>query len=168
MGRLLATTAVLAPLALLGACLEMAPRSSVPFRSTAERQTRYAAEIALAVKEDRRGESSEAVANGRVVLPQLPEIWGPPAGDPGPRQALGTLDLAGLEPGAGRGSAERGCVRSRAELPAEVRPADCGPGWRGRVLILPRWVDRSGLAPAVPATLEPMAGASGPGPGRSG
>ena len=66
---------VLAPLALLGACVDVAPRSSVPFQAAAEREIRYAAEATLAVKENRQGEASEAAANGRMVLPQMPEVW---------------------------------------------------------------------------------------------
>ena len=73
MGRSLAGIIVLAPLALLGACLEVVPRA--PFHAAAEREMRYAAEVTLAVKENRRNEVSEAAANGRLVLPQMPEVW---------------------------------------------------------------------------------------------
>jgi hypothetical protein len=168
MGRSLATAAVLGPLALLGACLQMAPTSSVPFRPTAERQTRYAAEIALAVKEGRRGEISEAAANGRMVLPQLPEIWGPPAADRQPRQAQPGLDLARLEPGAGGDLAERECTSMRSELPGATRSADCAPGWRGRALILPPLIDGSNPSAAALSTFEPMGDTAVAGPGRSG
>src|SRR5215207_3968420 len=81
MGRSLARIVVLlAAPALLGGCLEMAPRSSVAFRQPAEREVRYAAEAALAIKEDRRDEISEAAAKGRLVLPQMPEVWASSSG----------------------------------------------------------------------------------------
>jgi hypothetical protein len=73
MGSSLVRIIVLAPLALLGACLEVVPRAA--FHAAAERELRYAAEVTLAVKENRRDEVSEAAANGRVVLPQMPEVW---------------------------------------------------------------------------------------------
>jgi outer membrane protein OmpA-like peptidoglycan-associated protein len=80
MGRWLDRIILLAGLAAVAACIEVAPRSSVPFHEARDRQVRYAAEITLAIKEARRDEISEAAANGRVVLPQMPEIWGvPPA-----------------------------------------------------------------------------------------
>ena len=103
MGRSLASIVVLAPIALLGACLEMLPRSS------AEREIRYAAEVTLAIKENRRDEVSEAAANGRVVLPQMPEIWASsPAYDMRARAAeeqedqLALLDASGPAAQAGR------------------------------------------------------------------
>lgn len=67
---------VLAALAALAACIEMAPRSSVPFHDAQGRHARYAAEVTLAIKEERRDAATEAAANGRLVLPQMPEIWG--------------------------------------------------------------------------------------------
>jgi hypothetical protein len=117
MGRSLASIVVLAPIALLGACLEVVPRSSVPFHASAERAIRYAAEVTLAIKENRRDEVSEAAANGRVVLPQMPEIWaGPPAHDARQRAAgedqLALLDAGGRVAGAGPGvsPAATGCA----------------------------------------------------------
>jgi len=101
---------VLAPLALLGACLEVVPRSSVPFQASVERKIRYAAEVTLAIKENRHDEVSEAAANGRVVLPQMPEIWaGSAAYDMRERAAeedqLALLDEGGLAAGASPGVA---------------------------------------------------------------
>ncbi len=168
MGRSLASTVVLIPLVLLGACLEMAPRSSVPFQATAERQTRYAAEIALSVKEDRRGETSEAAANGRMVLPQLPEIWAPPVAGRNLRQAPRGLDLARLEPGAGSSPAERACASVPAELPGEAPLTDCGSLWRGNAAILPPFDDRSIPPMVAPSTRDPNEEASRPEPRPSG
>jgi hypothetical protein len=169
MGRLLASLLVLTPLALLGACLEMAPTSSVPFQPTAERQARYAAEIALAVKEDRRGEISEAAANGRMVLPELPEIWGPPASDQKARPLPQVLDLAGLAPEAGNGPAGRGCARLTPEPPDGVLPADCRSAWRGQGSLVPP-PDGASILPAAAARSapKPIEAASGPRPRPSG
>jgi hypothetical protein len=163
MRRWLASTVVLAPLALLGACLEMAPASSVPFQASAERQARYAAEITLAVKEDRRGETSEAAANGRMVLPQLPEVWVPPAAaDPRFPQAPRALDPARLEPGAGSAPTGGGCVSRRAEIPGAPPSFDCRPSGRGRPLTLAPFDERSILSATAPPILDE---ASGPEPG---
>jgi len=128
MDRPLRTTlAVLGPLALLGACLQVAPRSSVPFQANADRQIRYAAEIGLAVKEDRRGEISEAAANGRMVLPQLPEIWALPGARPAPAHRALEAHSARLEPAAARGAVPIHCVAA----------AECRHDGPGRPLILP-------------------------------
>ena len=161
MGRPLASTVILAPLVLLGACLEMAPRSSVPFQATAERQTRYAAEIALAVKEDRGGETSEAAANGRVVLPQLPEIWAPPVADHTPRSFPREIDLAGLEPEAGRGPAGRGCSLMSTSVSGDASLTDCRPIWPGEAPVLPL-PDRRAIPPTpAPSALDPGVAAAG-------
>jgi hypothetical protein len=132
MGRSSASIVILAPLAMLGACLQFAPRSSVPFQAAADRQARYAAEIMLAVKEDRRGEISEAAANGRIVLPQLPEIWGLPPAEPIPTQAALEPALAQIEPGATGGPVAIGCTSPRGALPGDGWRADCRQG-----LVLP-------------------------------
>jgi hypothetical protein len=168
MGRLLASLLVLTPLALLGACLEMAPTSSVPFQPTAERQARYAAEIALAVKEDRRGEISEAAANGRMVLPELPEIWGPPASDQKARPLPQVLDLAGLAPEAGNRPAERGCALLTPEPPDGVLPGECRSTWRGQGTLVPPPVEASMLPAAARSAPKPIEAASGPRPRPSG
>jgi outer membrane protein OmpA-like peptidoglycan-associated protein len=76
MGRWLDRVVVLGGLAALAACIQVAPRSSVPFQEARERQVRYAAEMTLAVKEERRDADNEAAVNGRTVLPQMPEVWG--------------------------------------------------------------------------------------------
>ena len=78
MARWLAGIILLGALAAVAACIEVAPHSSVPFHAARDRQVRYAAEVTLAIKEERRDEVSEAAANGRVVVPQMPEIWGVP------------------------------------------------------------------------------------------
>ena len=78
MARRLDRIILLGGLAAVAACIEVAPRSSVPFHEARDRQIRYAAEVTLAIKEERRDEISEAAVNGRVVLPQMPEIWGVP------------------------------------------------------------------------------------------
>ncbi len=147
MDRSLRTIAVLGPLALLGACLQVAPRSSVPFQAAADRQTRYAAEITLAVKEDRRGEVSEAAANGRMVLPQLPEIWGPPRAGPDRPHAALEPDLGQLEPVAVNGLLSVGCASLGGPSPDAASPAGCRPGWRAGTLDLPP----SGYASIAPA-----------------
>jgi hypothetical protein len=168
MGRLLASLLVLTPLALLAACLEMAPTSSVPFQPTAERQARYAAEIALAVKEDRRGEISEAAANGRMVLPELPEIWGPPASDHKGRPLPQGLDLAGLAPEAGNGPAGHGCVPLTPEPPGGVPPGECWSTRRGQGPLVPPPDEASILPPAVRSAPKSIEAASGPRPRPSG
>jgi hypothetical protein len=87
----------------------MAPRSSVPFHSARDRQARYAAEVTLAIKEQRRDATSEAAANGRIVLPQMPEIWGSTDhGLPGPAPAAGPLGW--LDPPAPEPPLPRRCV----------------------------------------------------------
>ena len=123
MGRSLATIIILAPLALLGACLEMVPRSSVPFQASVEREIRYAAEVTLAIKESRHDEVSEAAANGRVVLPRMPEIWaGSRAHDARQRAAaedqLALLDAGGAAAAAGPG--------------VSPAPVDCAGVWWDR------------------------------------
>jgi hypothetical protein len=101
---------LLVPLTLLGACIEVAPRSSVAFQPSAEREVRYAAELALAIKEDRRDAVSEAAVNGRLVLPHMPEIWGvPPTEHPG---AASGQETALLEPGVAEAGAAAGGVPS--------------------------------------------------------
>jgi hypothetical protein len=141
MDRPLRTIVVLGPLALLGACLQVAPRSSVPFHASADRQIRYAAEISLAVKEDRRGEISEAAANGRVVLPQLPEIWAVPGAAPDPGRRALEADSGRLVPAA----SDPGPIGCGA--PGDAGPAECRHRAWGRTLILPP----SGYASIVPA-----------------
>jgi hypothetical protein len=162
MGRLLASPLVMMSLTLLAACLEMAPVSSVPFQPTAERQARYAAEIALAVKEDRRGEISEAAANGRTVLPELPEIWGPPASDHKTKPLPQVLDLAGLAPEAGNDPAGRGCAALAPEPPDGVLPADCRSAWRSRGSLVPSPDEASILPAAARSVTKPIEAASGP------
>ena len=137
MGRPLTSILVLASLVLLGACVEMAPRSSLPFQAAAARQARYAAEMALAVKEDRRDAVSEAAANGRMVLPQLPEIWGSPETGRWRGHAALDLGLAGLEPATASGSQGIGCASPRGTPAGGPLPADCRQGWRDSGLILP-------------------------------
>lgn len=161
MGRSFASIVVLAPLVLLGACLEMAPSSSVPFQTTADREARYAAEITLAIKEDRRAEISEAAANGRMVRPQLPEIWGPPGADPGRGQAPLALDLAGLEPGAGSGPAWHNCASIGIDSSGDTPAADCRRRWPGARLVLPSFGDGSILPAIAPSASEPRAAPSG-------
>jgi hypothetical protein len=161
MDRSLRTIAVLGPLALLGACLQVAPRSSVAFQAPADREARYAAEITLATKEDRRAEFSEAAANGRIVLPQLPEIWGPPGPDRRREQAPQAPDLAQLEPGAGSGSAGRGCASMEADPAGDTPLTDCRLSWRGEALVLPPFGDRSILPTFAPSASEPGDAPSG-------
>ncbi len=142
MGQPFASIVILAPLILLGACFQIAPRSSMPFQATADRQSRYTAEIMLAVKEDRRGEVSEAAANGRMVLPQLPEIWGLPPAERGPAPAA----LAPLGPGAASGSTPTGCA-SPADASADDASAAACQGGRDWALILPT-LGYASIAPA--------------------
>jgi hypothetical protein len=150
MGRPLTSLLVLAPLILLGACVEMAPKSSLPFQAAAERQARYAAEMALAVKEDRRDAASEAAANGRMVLPQLPEIWGSPG--TGQRRGQAALEpaTARLEPATASDSSGIGCAAPPGQPAGGPRPADCRYGWQASTLVLPpqgyAWI-----TPAAPA-----------------
>jgi outer membrane protein OmpA-like peptidoglycan-associated protein len=95
MGRRLDRIIVLGGLVALAACIEVAPRSSLPFQGARDRHARYAAEVTLAIKEERRDEVAEAAANGRLVLPQMPEIWGvthPELPDLIPPPALALLD----------------------------------------------------------------------------
>ena len=152
MGRWLASIVVLlAAPALLGGCLEMAPRSSVAFQPPAEREVRYAAEVALAIKEDRRHEVSEAAANGRLVLPQMPEVWaGAPGAGPigaGAREPV-ALDVVGSA-AAGMASAS---LTAACEGPAR-RGADrdtaCRRPWPGAGPTLPA---------LFPATVAPALG----------
>lgn len=90
---------LLSGLAAIAACIEVAPRSSVPFHAAREREVRYAAEATLAVKEVRRDAFSEAAVNARGVLPQMPEIWGVPR--PRPQAPIaGARPLARLDPPA--------------------------------------------------------------------
>jgi hypothetical protein len=151
MDRSLRAIAVLGPLALLAACFQIAPRSSVPFQAAAERQSRYAAEIMLAVKEDRRGEASEAVANGRMVLPQLPEIWG----FPGAEARAARAERAALEPARTplEPGVPTGCASLRSVTPGEAALADCGQGGPIQALILPP-LGYASIAPAA-APLDP-------------
>ena len=144
MSRSLASIVILwAPLALLGGCLEVAPRSSVAFQPSAEREVRYAAELALAIKEDRRDEVSEAAANGRLVLPHMPEIWGvPPTQRRGRRQRPGHGAARARHRGAGR-------RRRRRPVSARMRAAVGGSGRPARP-------SGPGLAPALPV-LSPAA-----------
>jgi hypothetical protein len=153
MGRTsLASIIVLVPLALLGACLEVVPRSSVPFQASAEREIQYAAEVTLAIKENRRDEVSEAAANGRGVLPQMPEIW---AGSPAhhARQRAAAEDqLALLD--AGRPAAAAGPGGSPA-------PVGCAGVWwdRGQPDDCPSGSPGAGpeLPPLFPAAIAPSA-----------
>jgi hypothetical protein len=147
MGRSLASIIVLAPLALLGACAGVVPQ--MPFHASAEREMRYAAEVTLAVKESRRDEVSEAAANGRVVLPQMPEIWASsPAHQMRERAAeedqLTQLDAGGPPLGAGlAGSAAAiGCA---------------GVWWDGRDVGCPSRSPGAGpeLPPLFPAAIAP-------------
>ena len=137
MARPLTSLLVLAPLTLLGACLEMAPKSSLPFQAPADRQARYAAEMALAVKEDRRDAISEAAANGRMVLPQLPEIWGSPGTSQKRRQAALEPGLARLEPATASGLRAIGCASPPGQPTGAPLPADCRYGWQPSTLVLP-------------------------------
>lgn len=143
---------ILAPLALLGACVQVAPRSSVPFHASVEREIRYAAEVALAVKENRRDEVSEAAANGRVVLPQMPEIWASPRVSDARKRAgeadqLALLDAGGPAAGAGPevDPAAGGCAGAWWE-PRD--PDDCPGGAPGAGPELP---------PLFPAAIAPAA-----------
>jgi hypothetical protein len=121
MGRSLANIIVLAPLALLGACLEVVPRSAMPFHASVEREIRYAAEVTLAIKENRRDEVSEAAANGRVVLPQMPEIWAAsPAHHARRRAAEDQLAVLGAGPAAAGGPE------------ASPAPVGCAGAWWDR------------------------------------
>jgi hypothetical protein len=154
MGRSLASIIVLAPLALLGACLEVVPRSSVPFHASAEREIRYAAEVTLAIKENRRDEVSEAAANGRVVLPQMPEIWASsPAYDVRARAAeedqLALLEAGGpaAEAGTGISPEAAGCAGVWWD---RRHPDDCPGGGPGAGPELP---------PLFPAAIVPAAAA---------
>jgi outer membrane protein OmpA-like peptidoglycan-associated protein len=97
MARRLDRIILLGGLATVAACIEVAPRSSVPFHQARDREIRYAAEVTLAVKEVRRDAFSEAAVNARSVLPQMPEIWGVPR----PRRQASTAGappLALLDP----------------------------------------------------------------------
>ena len=90
---------LLGGLAMVAGCIEVAPRSSVPFHAAHDREIRYAAEVTLAVKEVRRDAFSEAAVNARSVLPQMPEIWGVPRPRPQAPTA-GAPPLARLDPPA--------------------------------------------------------------------
>ena len=112
MGRWLDRVVVLGGLAAVAGCIEVAPRSSVPFQDARARQARYAAEMTLAVKEERRDAVSEAAVNGRLVLPQMPEIWGVAqaqlAGPAAAAPALAPLDPpTGARPAVARSRAGR-------------------------------------------------------------
>jgi outer membrane protein OmpA-like peptidoglycan-associated protein len=98
MGRWLNGILLWSWLALLAACIQIAPRSSVPFHAPLERHARYAAEVTLAIKEERRDAFSEAAANARLVLPQMPEIWGVDGGRPVPDVAPAASQVALLAP----------------------------------------------------------------------
>jgi OOP family OmpA-OmpF porin len=135
MGRWLGRVVVLGGLAALAACIEMAPHSSVPFQAARERQVRYAAEVMLAVKEERRDAVSEAAVNGRVVLPQMPEVWAfPRAQRQSPALAAGPDSELG------------------APLPATAGPGSgdpLRPGCAGRPAGCERPLEIAGLAPAL-------------------
>jgi hypothetical protein len=147
MGRSLARIIVLAPLALLAACAAVTPRSSVPFQAAAEREMRYAAEATLAVKENRRDEVSEAAANGRVVLPQMPEIWASSPADEVRERALEPDQVAVVAAGAPA---------------ATIDPAACAwVWWDGRDAEgCPGRAPGAGpeLPPLFPAAIAPTAG----------
>jgi hypothetical protein len=155
MGRSLARIVVLlAAPALLGGCLQMAPRSSVAFQPTAEREVRYAAEVALAIKEDRRDEVSEAAANGRLVLPQMPEVWAsspgaaPIAGGVREQVVLDELGYAAASVGiAPQAAACAGAAAKRAD-----HAIPCGRAWPGAGPALPA---------LFPATVAPAMGPPG-------
>jgi hypothetical protein len=134
MGRRLARIVVLlAGAAMLAGCVEMAPRSSVAFQPAAEREARYAAEVALAVKENRRDEISEAAANGRLIRPQMPEVW---ASSPGaaPLGPEGTPERSVLPAlGSAAADSELGPPPACAGpgSPAAARSIDCEGPWPG-------------------------------------
>ena len=54
--------------------------------------------MTLAIKEERRDAFSEAAANARLVLPQMPEIWGVDGGRPVPDVAPAASQVALLAP----------------------------------------------------------------------
>jgi hypothetical protein len=154
-GWLARIVVLLAAPALLGGCLEMAPRSSVAFQPSAEREVRYAAELALAIKEDRRDEVSEAAANGRLVLPQLPEVWAgsPSAGQIGAEGRPEQLALEELGSAVARvGIAPPAAACERPAADAADREIICEGPWPG-------------AGPAGPA-LFPTTSAPGMGPPR--
>jgi hypothetical protein len=156
MDRPLRTIAVLGPLALLGACLQVAPRSSMPFQTAADREARYAAEATLAIKEDRQ--VSEAAVNARTVLPELPEVWGLPKDEA--RTARAALDPEPVEAGATSGTAAISCPSLRGVAPL----GDCRRDWGGRTLILPPFDDDLVPPAAAPAGLERIEESVGSGP----
>ena len=140
MGRSLARIVVLlAAPALLGGCLQMAPRSSVAFQPTAEREVRYAAEVALAIKEDRRDEVSEAAANGRLVLPQMPEVWASsPGAAPiaeGVREQVVLDELGSAAASVGIAPQAAACAGAAAKRADHAIP--CGRVWPGAGPALP-------------------------------
>ena len=130
MGRWLDRVVVLGGLAALAACIEVAPRSSVPFQEARERQVRYAAEVTLAVKEERRDAVSEAAVNGRARAaadardlgrracpagraPHLPRRRSAQLGAPPPDlRRRPSHDLAAAAVPAGRASASARCRSS--------------------------------------------------------
>ena len=135
MGRWLNGILLWSWLALLAACIQIAPRSSVPFHAPLDRQARYAAEVTLAIKEERRDEFSEAAANGRLVLPQMPEIWGVDGGRPVPDVAPAASQVALLAPpppnprrqrtqAPAAGELRRPVARLRAAVPRAAAGAD--------------------------------------------
>jgi outer membrane protein OmpA-like peptidoglycan-associated protein len=122
----------------------------VPFHAPLERQARYAAEMTLAIKEDRPDAFNEAAANARLVLPQMPEIWGIDGGRPAPELAEAESRLALHAPppdprhGHAQGFSPTGCAG---------RPADCR-----RPLQLPQVASTLLLpAAAVPAAAPVLA-----------
>ena len=156
MARSLDRIIVLGALAALVACIEVAPRSSVPFHTARDRHARYLAEVTLAIKEERRDALSEAAANGRVVLPQTPEIWGiaqPQAQElppPDPAVALDALAAEPrrrpLKPRPGRcGGSPVGCA------PPDLQLAGLAPGLLFSAAIMPA---------AAPPTADPGMAAS--------
>ena len=153
MARTLHRIILLGGLAAVAACIEMAPRSSVPFHEAHDRRVRYAAEVTLAVKEVRRDAFSEAAVNARGVLPQMPEIWGVPR----PRPQAAT---AGAAPRARFGAP----VPGQPRWPPDPTSHGCQPGECERP------VQIAGLAPVplLGAAIAPAAAPPGSDPGTRG
>ena len=109
MARRLDRIILLGGLAVVAACIEVAPRSSVPFHEAHEREVRYAAEVTLAVKEVRRDAFSEAAVNARGVPPLAQLVspapdqhgrWPPDPASPScqPGDCDDSIQIAGLAP----------------------------------------------------------------------
>ena len=151
MARRLDRIILLGGLAAVAACIEVAPRSSVPFHEARDRQVRYAAEVTLALKEVRRDAFSEAAVNARSVLPQMPEIWGvarPRPQDP----TAGAPPLVRLEPPP----PDRRHGPPDDAMPHGCRPADCER---------PLQIAGLAAAPLLGAAIAPAAAPLGVDPG---